>query len=152
MNHPPLKGSCQCEAIQFELHTPPMTFYCCHCTDCQKQSSSAFGLSVWVSQQEFKLTKGKLAIFQTKGESGNRKTCTYCADCGSRIYHAFDDAAYLSVKGGAISEISKFSPIAHIWVRSALPWSIPEDTKLATFEKDAEEEQLLALWGQSGQI
>jgi len=80
-------------------------------------------MSVWFPGNEFKLTSGALATWTTRGESGNQKICTFCPDCGSRIYHAFpDESDTISVKGGALDSIGEIAPIAHIWVRSAQPW------------------------------
>ena len=42
---PPCTGRCFCEAVQYRITEEPLTFYACHCTDCQKRSGSAFGLS-----------------------------------------------------------------------------------------------------------
>ncbi|MGA8048702.1 MAG: GFA family protein [Burkholderiales bacterium] len=32
------------------MNEEPVTFYACHCTDCQKRSGSSFGLSMWVNR------------------------------------------------------------------------------------------------------
>ncbi|MEM7293879.1 MAG: hypothetical protein AAF420_10870, partial [Pseudomonadota bacterium] len=47
-----LQGGCQCGATRYRINGQPLTFYACHCLDCQKQSSSAFGLSLWVAAGE----------------------------------------------------------------------------------------------------
>lgn len=116
-------GGCQCGAIRFEVSADPVVAYCCHCTDCQQQSSSAFGMSVWFPASAFKLTKGELVEWRVTADSGTEKLCTFCGTCGSRISHAFSDGAdMLSVKGGALDDISRLTPAGHIWVRSAQPW------------------------------
>jgi len=116
-------GGCQCGAIRFEIRSEPVVAYCCHCTDCQQQSSSAFGMSVWFPNDAFTLTSGVLSTWETRGDSGSEKACTFCPECGTRIYHAFPgEADTLSVKGGSLDRISEIIPIAHIWTRSAQPW------------------------------
>ena len=50
-----LSGQCQCGNIRYRVRGEPLTFYTCHCLDCQKQSVSAFGLSMWVMSDEFEL-------------------------------------------------------------------------------------------------
>ena len=38
--------SCQCGSVRFKTPTPaPIDLFHCHCGECQKQSSSAFGTS-----------------------------------------------------------------------------------------------------------
>lgn len=41
-----MEATCQCGAVKFQTPTPkPLALYICHCHDCQRQSSSAFGTS-----------------------------------------------------------------------------------------------------------
>ena len=117
------QGGCQCGSVRFTLNSEPITVYACHCTDCQKQSSSAFGISVWIRQDDFIIHQGSPGFWHTVAESGNPKTCAYCRDCGSRIYHAFgSDDEILSVKGGALDNAQELKPVANIWLRSAHKW------------------------------
>ncbi len=130
-------GGCQCGAIRYEISSEPDVAYCCHCTDCQQQSSSAFGISVWFPAAEFRLTSGALRTWKTLGESGNEKLCTFCPDCGSRIYHAFsDEMNTLSVKGGSLDKIGDIAPIAHIWTRSAQAWVLKRLDSELCFETE----------------
>ena len=41
----PQSGGCQCGAIRYEITGPPAAVYACHCTECQKQSGSAFAMA-----------------------------------------------------------------------------------------------------------
>ncbi|MEM7195088.1 MAG: GFA family protein [Pseudomonadota bacterium] len=135
-------GGCQCRHIRYQISTDPIVAYCCHCTDCQQQSSSAFGISVWFAQPSFKLTNGRLSFWKTKADSGNEKSCAYCKLCGTRIYHAFTDQQdILSVKGGSLDNRSGINPAGHIWTRSALSWmrdSLVESTSYDTEPEDFE--------------
>ena len=38
----PMTGGCQCGAIRYEIGGFPLLLYTCNCTDCQRQSGSAF--------------------------------------------------------------------------------------------------------------
>ncbi|KAK4196925.1 hypothetical protein QBC40DRAFT_309534 [Triangularia verruculosa] len=41
-----MNASCQCGAIRFKTPLPkPLALYICHCVTCQRQTSSAFGVS-----------------------------------------------------------------------------------------------------------
>ena len=116
-------GGCQCGTIRYSIDSDPVVAYCCHCTDCQQQSSSAFGMSVWFPENAFTLTNGELSTWKTQADSGIEKVCTFCPECGTRIYHAFpDQSETLSVKGGSLDNIRGITPVAHIWTRSAQPW------------------------------
>lgn len=41
----PMKGSCGCGLVKYTLHAPPIWIHCCHCTECQVQTGSAFALN-----------------------------------------------------------------------------------------------------------
>ena len=55
------EGGCQCGAIRYQLLRAPAALYACHCRDCQKQSSSAFGLSMWVERDAIEFTGTRAA-------------------------------------------------------------------------------------------
>ena len=39
-------GGCQCGQVRYEVKRDRLAVYACHCNECQKQSASAFSLSV----------------------------------------------------------------------------------------------------------
>ena len=82
------EGGCQCGAIRYRLLRAPAALYACHCRDCQKQSSSAFGLSMWVERDAVEFTGAEPRIYRTCGDSGKEKVCAFCGECGTRLYHA----------------------------------------------------------------
>ena len=49
----PLTGRCQCGAAAYSVSAVPEAVYVCHCRECQKQSASAFGISVSVAKAQF---------------------------------------------------------------------------------------------------
>jgi hypothetical protein len=41
-----MEASCQCGAVSFRTPLPkPLALYICHCSECRRQTSSAFGTS-----------------------------------------------------------------------------------------------------------
>ncbi len=42
-----LRGECQCGGIRYEVTGVPQQVVVCHCTDCQRQSGSAFGMTLY---------------------------------------------------------------------------------------------------------
>ncbi|MFL6835047.1 MAG: GFA family protein, partial [Xanthobacteraceae bacterium] len=54
----PLSGGCQCGGVRYELSAEPLTVYVCHCTECQRQSGSAFALSLAVARDALAVVKG----------------------------------------------------------------------------------------------
>ena len=126
-----LTGGCQCGAVRYEIDASAIqTFYACHCTECQRQSASAFGLSIKINPEDLRLTKGELAAWQRSADSGAINRARYCRDCGVRIHHdgGGGPGDWVSLKGGTLDNPGELAPVGHIWTRSARPWVVlPKD-------------------------
>jgi hypothetical protein len=122
----PLAGGCQCGRVRFEITDEPLTLYCCHCTECQKQSSSAFGMSLPLKREAVRVTAGVPKAWTRIADSGNRVVCTFCGDCGTRLFHESEvNPGILVVKPGTLDDTSWLAPIGHIWTASAQAWLKP---------------------------
>jgi hypothetical protein len=143
-------GGCQCGSIRYELIGAPQMLYVCHCTDCQRQSSSAFGMSLRMNPDEidFSQSKKKLQTWDTRSEDGSIKRCAFCPDCGTRIMHGSDDPdETVSIKAGSLDDTSQLRPVAHIWLRSAQPWVQIDRNQYRCFDKEPDnEDELRRLW------
>ena len=143
-------GGCQCGSIRYSLVGPPEMLYVCHCTDCQQQSSSAFGMSLRIhpGHIDFTSSKKSLRSWETRGDDGGIKRCHFCPDCGTRIMHSSDNPdETVSIKAGSLDDTSGLQPIAHIWLSSAQPWVEIDRERYRCFDKDPEdEEELRRLW------
>ncbi len=60
----------------------PLALYICHCTECQKQSSSAFGISFIIRRDTFKDLQGHPAFWRRQTVSGRTLECAFCRGCG----------------------------------------------------------------------
>ena len=80
-------GGCQCGNIRYEIVGTPNALVVCHCTDCQRQSGSAFGMTLPVNEADFRLTKGEvkkgdvLSVAQVAGIMGAKKTADIIPMC-----------------------------------------------------------------------
>ncbi len=125
-------GGCQCGAIRYEITGTPVRTLACHCTDCQKQSGSAFGMTLVINEDDFRLTKGELKTFTSTTDSGREKLGTFCPDCGSRIYHQLEARkGMVSLKPGTLDDTTGLEPDMHIWTIQKQPWVvIPEGAEV----------------------
>lgn len=124
----PCTGRCLCGAVEYRVTEEPLTVYACHCTDCQKRSGSAFGLSMWVRRAAIEVTKGEAAVHTSTHADGRPRVGRTCAHCGTRLWSEpprYPDLAI--VRPGSLDDRSWLRPVAHLWLRSAQPWVvIPE--------------------------
>jgi hypothetical protein len=79
----PLTGGCQCGAIRYEIAQPPITIYTCHCTDCQRFTSSAFSIGIVVPDDAFRLSGKETRIVESIADSERTKRRRVCPDCWS---------------------------------------------------------------------
>ena len=141
------EGGCQCGKIRYRIVGEAHMLYACHCTDCQKQSTSAFGMSLIVDVDQVEIFQGEdsLRHWETRGDDGGLKRCAFCPDCGSRLFHGGGDR--LSVKAGSLDQTDDLEPIAHIWLRSAQPWLRPDADKILCFDRGPEDgAELERIW------
>lgn len=135
-----LTGGCQCRAVRYTIRKPPLAMLRCHCTDCQAQSASAFGLSLYVPFDGVE-TAGDLHEITTTADSGGKLIRQFCPACGTRVFHIkTPDPAYLSIKAGSLDQGYGLVPIAELWTQSKLPWvslvpdAIVHETQPANFD------------------
>jgi len=119
----PLNGGCQCSALRYQVTTPPMMIYACHCTTCQKQTGSAFVLSAIINEATFSFSAGEPSKFEWTSDAGNRRYGYFCKDCGNRVANGqTPTSGVLSLRAGTFDDTSWVRPAGHIWVASAQSW------------------------------
>ena len=135
-------GGCQCGQVRYTLTQIPQVIYCCHCTECQKQSASAFGISVRVKGDALKIT-GKLSTISMGGADRQ-----FCPDCGTRLFHrrpGYRDQ--INIKGGSFDGTSWIMPAGHIWTGSKQSWVLLAPDAI-TYEGQPENyDALIAAYG-----
>ena len=123
----PLNGRCQCGALQYSVSAAPIMIYACHCTNCQKQTGSAFVLSATIPEDSLSFTAGEPARTEWKSDSGTERFGLYCGGCGTRIANGQTPSiGFYSLRAGTFDDTSWVRPAGHIWMRSAQSWFRPD--------------------------
>ena len=133
----PLSGGCQCGAVRYRITAVPRVFYLCHCTECQRHTSSAFGESLRVHEAELEID-GALSTFTRPSESGRRREGRFCPACGVRIVHGTAGLDMVNVKAGTLDDTSWLRPAGHIWTASRQPFVAIAEGDLA-YERQPED-------------
>lgn len=134
-------GGCQCGDIRYKIHGDPVEVYVCHCRECQKQSSSAFGISVIVNSGQLQLSSGTPRVWTRPATIGGSLDCAFCARCGSRLWHGNPERDdIVSVKGGSLDTPPDLQGAKHIWASRKLPGVlIPEHAEIHAEEPSSPE-------------
>ena len=116
-------GGCQCGRIRYEINAKPLTIYLCHCSECQKQSSSAFGMSMPVPREAVAIIQGQPKQWTRTSSHGREVTCLFCEDCGTRLFHnPARNPKITNVKPGTLDDTSWLQPVGNLWTKSAQGW------------------------------
>ena len=126
-----LTGGCQCDHVRYRVTAPPLRLNLCYCTDCQRQSGSAFGMSLVIDPGALQIESGNVKTFELTADSGRKKTCGFCPECGVRIFNR--TAALCSVKAGTLDNPLALQPDAQYWTRSKPAW-LPVSPDLPAYD------------------
>jgi len=110
--------------------TEPIRLAACHCKECQRQSGSAFGMSMLVKKDNLTVT-GLTKQFRRMADSGKEVTGVFCPECGVRIHHVLKSAQdVLALKPGTPDDARWLRPELFIWMKSAQSWvPVPNGVK-----------------------
>lgn len=125
-----LDGHCLCGAITYTctMEEPVLTGIC-HCTDCQRQSGTAFSAIVGVPRAALQISGDTPKVFDTTGEDRGAITHRhFCGNCGSPIMSVIDEMPDMAfIKAGTLTDASWLEPQMEVWTHSSQPWALGTD-------------------------
>ncbi|GAB4088625.1 GFA family protein [Hydrogenophaga soli] len=143
-------GQCQCGQVVYEVTGQSATLFACHCTECQRQSSSAFGMALWIENPVVQLHQGELAEWVRTTPSGQRLAGRFCPQCGTRLFHqALGQHRFLSIKPGTLDDTRGLSPVGHLWTQSKQAWVQLPEGSLCYAQNPPSFEALIQRWQES---
>ena len=142
----PYLGRCACGAVRYRVNAEPVTLYACHCTDCQRRTGSAFGLSMIVPRESVVLESGTLVDLKATMPDGRVSHNKACSACSIRLWgEPAKLPQFIIIRPGTLEDTSWIRPVAHIWTRSAQPGTVFEPGAVK-FEQNAPPGELARLW------
>ena len=129
-------GGCLCGNVRYRSDAEPVMTAVCHCSFCQKQTSSAFSILVAVPKGSMQIEGEPLGAYETEGESGQPVIRKFCPNCGTAIVSDIKVTPDLEwIKAGTLDDTSWLQPQLHMWCDSAQPW-VKIDDAIPTFERN----------------
>jgi hypothetical protein len=126
----PQTGGCQCGKIRYEVTEAPQLVYTCHCTDCQRLTSSAFSMGLVLAEAAFHCSGIEPRPLQRTADSGRVNTRLVCPECGSWVC-GMPREGVIRVRAGTLDDTSWLRPTRHIWTRSKQPWiTLPQGDEI----------------------
>ncbi|HEX3401815.1 MAG TPA: GFA family protein [Acetobacteraceae bacterium] len=124
-----LEGGCACGTLRYRMRSAPMFVHCCHCSDCQRQTGSAFVLNALIEADRNELLSGNPTPYAMPTDSGRPHTVFRCPICGTAVWSEYGGLKTLRfVRVGTLDNPQALTPDVHIYTRSRQPWiTLPAD-------------------------
>jgi hypothetical protein len=120
------EGGCACGKVRYRLTSAPMFVHCCHCTECQRLSGSAFAVNAPIEMDRVMLLAGEPQAQVVPTDTGRTQTILRCADCGVALWshHPELRESIALIFTGTLNDARAFAPGAHCSTRSKQPWVV----------------------------
>lgn len=116
----PWTGSCRCGETRISVSAPPLLASACHCSGCQKMTSSAFSLTLTIPAAGFEVTAGDPVIGGMHGATRH----FFCRRCLSWMFTrpaGFDQ--FVNLRAVMLDEHGWVVPFVEFWTQEGLPWA-----------------------------
>ena len=123
-----MTGRCLCGAVRFELGSPPVEAYYCHCTRCQRRTGTGSSAQARIDGRGFRIVAGEELVKGWRHPDGGFEKF-FCRECGAHLFSRNpDDPSQMSVRMSAFDEDPGLRPAFRAFVNYAAAWEpIPDD-------------------------
>lgn len=116
----PIKGSCLCGEIEFEVTQIEARIGHCHCSMCRKFHGAAFSTFAEAKPQFFQWLRGEAALKTYAAENGTKRK--FCGQCGSSIIFESAKSSHIEFALALLDSDINCNPDAHIYTQTAVSW------------------------------
>ncbi len=123
----PIRGSCLCGGVRYEISASFRRANFCHCSRCRKHSGAAAGVQGRVPRDGFALLSGADLIETYRPDGGMAKA--FCRVCGSSLFGGtWPDGPEVSIRLGTLDDDPGIRPQYHSFAADVPPWDrLPDD-------------------------
>lgn len=117
----PWTGGCRCGQVRFRVAAGPLITMACHCTGCQRMTSSAFSLSALFAADAFEVTEGEPVIGGLHGDDVRHFFCPHCMSWMFTRPQAVP--GFVNVRSVLFDGVEGLEPYAETFTSEKLPWA-----------------------------
>lgn len=127
-------GRCGCGSVTYRMKTEPMFVHCCHCSECQRQTGSAFVLNAIIETDRVDVS-GPVSEVTLPTPSGKGQIITRCSECGVAVLSSYLSrfGKLLYIRVGTLDQPDACPPDVHIFTSSKQDW-MPVPTDVPVYE------------------
>ena len=118
----PVRGSCLCGGVTFEISGTPKLFQYCHCERCRKISGTAHAANFFVADTDLRWTAGEGLRARYDLPGAKYFASAFCSRCGSALPWSTRNGSVFVVPAGAMDSPLPFKPTQSIYWASRASW------------------------------
>lgn len=120
-----MKGSCQCQNIEYSASDDVKAVLNCHCNLCRKMNGSAYSTYVVVPDADFTVSGDSLQRVRLT----ERASKVFCNKCGTPLFNENPTLGKIKILHlGSIDGSAELKPAVNIYCESQLPWVLNVET------------------------
>ena len=132
----PIRGSCLCGGVRFEIDGRRSAIGHCHCSKCRKVSGAGSNAVFYTARTSLRWLQGEDLEQSFALDSGWGST--FCRNCGSPLPRLHPNGKIYFVPAGSLDDDPGVRVERHIYVGSKAPWDEIADGALQFEEDDPE--------------
>jgi hypothetical protein len=106
--------------VRLKISAWPLLAMACHCTGCQRMSSSAYSLSIAIPSDGFEVTQGEPVIGGMRDEKLKHY---FCPSCRSWMFTRLEGLDwFVNLRPTMLDNARWFTPFVETWTSEKLPW------------------------------
>jgi hypothetical protein len=123
-----IAGSCQCDAIGYEVQGKITFLRNCHCSRCRRARGTAHATNTFVPLDRFRWTRNASRVSSYKLPEARYFAQAFCSLCGSPVPRVDEERAIAVIPAGSLDGDPGVGIREHIFVGSKAPWFEITDT------------------------
>ena len=116
----PVEGACRCGQVRMRISALPLLTMACHCTGCQKMTSSAYALSAAIPTEGFEVIEGEPVIGGLHGAEAHHYFCPHCMSWMFTRPQAL--TWFVNVRTPLLEGAAWSEPFLETYTSEKLPW------------------------------
>ena len=122
MENSKISGSCLCGEVSYQFVGPVNVFQYCHCSRCQKFTSSAHASNIIIDPAQFRWLSGENSLGRFELPDAKHFATSFCKKCGSSLPWLTQGGKAVVVPAGTLDDDPKVRPIHNIFFADKAPW------------------------------
>ncbi len=116
------RGSCLCNAVNYQFSGPEFVFQYCHCSRCRKFTGSAHAANIIIDPKQFEWLGGEELVGRYEHPEAKHYATCFCKRCGSSLPWLAKSGRSMVIPAGTLDDDPGIKPTQNIYWQDRTPW------------------------------